>query len=314
MARSSRAPRATLRAALIFVLVGLAGLGVAGGFDWSGCGERALPKTTPLGNCTANATATCAAALDGNSTTFYNVGVLQVEQRLFGALQSIDAGPGFPGSMTIGISLGGARAVLTRAVLIPHPNISEWDPPPHVYNPPKQFINWSTAVVGGMLQGSQDGVAWETLYTVAVPLAMHPANSTFVLANMTVKSCTAYAYFRYYNTKNATRSYFVNTALGPVEKIETISLASLADVNFYGVPAASSTDLSCLASHPGMAIVAAPNPGVFQSSASVVLWTPLFKCGASLYFTVDGTIPSTGSILYVEGNAITFFGGVTDGV
>lgn len=287
---------------------------VAGGFDWSGCGEREFPKDVPIGNCTAEDTATCAEALDGNSSTFYRVGVLQVEQRLFGEVRSVDVGQDFPGSLSIGVSLNGAKAVLTRVVITPHPDISEWDPPPHVYNTPKDYINWTTAVVGGTFQGSLDGEAWSTLYTIESPVAAHPANSTFVLANFTVSSCLAYTHFRYNNLRNATRRYFVNTEFGPIEKIETISLASLADISFFGVPATSSPDLSCLAQHPDMSIVAAPHPGSFLSAANVVLWTPLFKCSASAYYTTDGSSPTTGSTSYSEGAVIALSGGATVGV
>ena len=287
---------------------------VAGGFDWSGCGEREFPKDMPIGNCTAENTAICADALDGNSSTFYRVGVLQVEQRLFGEVRSIDVGDDFPGSLSIGVNLNGAKAVLTRVVITPHPDISEWDPPPHVYNTPKDYINWSTAAVGGTFQGSSDGETWSTLYTIQSPVAVHPANSTFVLANFTVSSCLAYSHFRYNNQGNTTRRYFVNTEFGPIEKIETISLASLADISFYGVPASSSPDLSCLASHPDMSMVAAPNPGSFLSSADIVMWTPLFKCSASAYYTTDGSSPTTGSTSYAEGAVVSLSGGSTDGV
>ena len=230
-------------------------------FDWTGCSERLFPTTLPLGNCTANKTATCMEALDGNASTFYKVGILSTEKRLFGELRSIEVGWENPGSIMVGIDLSTTHAILTRVVITPHPNISEWDPPPHVYNPPKAYINWSTAMVGGIIQASTDGAVWTDLLTIVAPPNMPPASTTYVLANMTTASCAAYTSFRYLNTKNTTRTYFVNTEHGPIETIETISLASIADIAFFGVPAAGgAADLSCLLSHPAMALVAAPPP------------------------------------------------------
>ncbi len=271
-------------------------------FDWSGCHERQLPSTTAHGNCTFSSDA-CINAFDGNLTTFYPVGVLQRNTNLFGQLRSVEEGPD-TNSNQIGINLGSAKAVLTRVVITPHPNVSEWAPYPHAYNPPVAWINWTDVMVGGAFQGSNDAVSWTDIYNITIAPAQHPLNTTFIFANFSQGACRGFGFFRYYNSRNATRRYFVNTEYGPMEKIETISLASVSELAFFGVPAADPDDLSCLAEQNNLAVVATPHTGVYLTSVNVTLFSPLLTCGAEAYYTLNGADPTTSSQAYVQGTSI----------
>jgi hypothetical protein len=266
------------------------------GFDWSGCHERLLPSNVTIGNSTFSRDA-CANAFDGNVSTYYPAGILQRNTNLFGQLRGVEEGPD-TNSDYVGVNLQGAKAILTRVVFTPRPNVTDWSPPPHAYNPPVAWINWTEAMVGGMIQGSNDSSTWETLYNITSTPASHPFNTTIVFANMTSSACRAFNYFRYFNPRNTSRRYYVNTEYGPMEKIEIISLASVSEIAFYGAPASNGEDLSCLTQYSNLAVVATPHTGVYLNNVSVSIFSPLLTCRASAHFTLNGVDPTTSSSEY----------------
>jgi hypothetical protein len=157
--------------------------------SWIGCSEQRLPSWSAIGACAVQRPPTlydsrdgnshilagesCAAAFDGNSSTFVEDVVLRTDRKVFGA-----ARPSLVGNTDgthIGINLHGHLVHLTGVTIIPRPPNTDWQPRKHPYSPDIEPMNWTTAISGARVQGSRDLVNWHDLYTFHSVVAPHPA-------------------------------------------------------------------------------------------------------------------------------------------
>ena len=196
---------------------------------WQDCSERRLPSLSYLGACAEQrpalyesrdgkshigALANCAAAFDGNTSTFVEDAVLYTERKVFGKPQ-----PNLEGnrkSTYIGIDLHGHLVHLTGVSITPRAHNTDWMPRKHPYSPEQTLSNWTEALAGARVQGSRNLVNWTDLYTFPAGLAPNPTTTTITFEAMTTGSCEPFSAFRFVQSSEHKRVYFANSAIGPV--------------------------------------------------------------------------------------------------
>ena len=294
------------------------------------CGERRLPSWSHLGACAAprslvplyesrdgtshpGADADCAAAFDGNVSTFVEDVVILSERTVFDRPQP--AAPGSPDGRYVGINLHGHLVHLSGVSVTPRAPKTDWQPRVHPYSPALQTTNWTTTIAGARVQGSRDLVSWTDLYTFTGVLAPYPAATVFNFEAMTNGSCMPYSAFRLAQPTLHKRVYFANSALGPVEISEEYAVASMAELSFLGVrslgsqPDATSPfiNYTCVAALKASSVRLSPPARRYPSAVNMSLVGPLHKCGAQVWYTLDGSEPrkgwSGGGVEGVIGNA-----------
>lgn len=276
------------------------------------CSERLLPSVSHLGACAAprpdlylsrdgtshrGAAASCAAAFDGNVSTFVEDVVLVTDRTVFGKRQ-----PSLTGNSngtSVGINLHGHLVHLTGINIVPRPPNSDWQPRKHPFSPNLTDTDWTTTLDGARVQASLDLENWDDLYTFSGVLAPYPVMTTIRFEAMMNASCTPYSAFRLFQPAVKTRMYFANSALGPVEMTETYALASIAELSFLGVRSFDSQpgaavpfiNYTCLASLPQSSARLSPTARRYPGAVNMSLVGPLRKCGASVWYTLDGSLP-----------------------
>lgn len=258
---------------------------------WTGCEEWELPAFIPIGVCN---TSSCQRALDRNDSTWNFPAVLKTDRWLFGAYQGEEVGD--TDGIYIGIDLQEYRSFLMNITITPRERgPGEWDPRKHPYNPPANVdLDWAEGLVGAKVQGSDDLLSWVDLHTVrAAPSPVLRAP----FPDMTAASCVPYRAFRLWVPQNYTRTFYINTADGPVHTRETVSFASLTDISFSGVRSRGGGDnVLCLNLHPNLVPMVDPIPNAFPHFINLTWSSHLSKCpGAVLVLTSDGTDPTTSS-------------------
>lgn len=268
---------------------------------WTGCEERELPALFPLGGC--NASTACRFAFDGNASTWSADPVLKTERWLFGAHQGEEAGD--TDGVFVGVDLRGERAYLLNITITPRPpGPGAWSPRAHPYNPPRDdALDWAGGLVGARVQGLDELGEWVDLHQVLAP----PRPVLRVpWPDMAEAVCAPYRAFRLWVPHNFTRTFFVNTAEGPVETTETVSFASLAEVAFAGVRSRGAlVNTTCLAEHPNFRPTVEPLPNSFPHFINVTWASPLAKCaGAVLALAAGAAAPSAASPTAAFGSTV----------
>ena len=174
------------------------------------CSERALPSSSHIGACSEPQPelylsrdgtshpfaggASCAAAFDGNSSTFVDDIVLNTDQTVFGEAQP--SWTGNPNGTYVGINLHGHLVHLTGVTVVARAPHTDWQPRKHPYSPALETVNWTMTLAGAVVQGSRDLTSWTDLYTFDGVLAPHPMPTTFTFEAMGNGSCAPYSAFR----------------------------------------------------------------------------------------------------------------------
>jgi hypothetical protein len=302
---------------------------------WQNCSERRLPSFSHIGACAEPlselyaardgkshrwAVGGCSAAFDNNVSTFVEDVVLNTDRSVFG-----NALPRLQGNRNgsfVGINLHGHLVHLTGISVVPRAADSDWQPRRHPYSPALNATNWTTALIGATVQGSLDLVSWTDIFTFSGPLAPYPAATTFRFEDMTNGSCSPYSAFRLQQPHARTRVYFANTAVGPVEMTETYGVVSMSELSFLGVrslgaqPAAATQfiNYTCLAALPASSVRPSPAARRYPGAVNMTLIGPLRKCGASVWYTLDGSSPrkdwTGGGGAYAYSNSATVSGGM----
>ena len=279
------------------------------------CSERRLPAHSFLGACAeprsalyesrdgqshGGADASCAAAFDQNVSTFVEDVVLRTDRTVFGSPQPTLSGN--PRGTYVGIDLHGHLVHLTGVSITPRPPNSDWKPRKHPYSTGLTVGNWTTTIAGARVQGSRDLGTWTDLYTFSGVLAPYPAATTFNFEAMTNGSCQPYSAFRLLQPQEHTRIYFANSEAVPVELTETYAVASVAELAFLGVRSLASQpdapepfiNYTCLARMPASSVRLSPAPRRYPGAVNMSLVGPLRKCGAKVWYTLDGSLPRVG--------------------